>query len=56
MDIYILQCLNEDGKIEINGYFRYAINAEKARIRRDNYPENLKYEIKHEIIHTETED
>jgi len=50
MTIYELQCLNEDGNIESNGFFFYKKNAEKAKNKIDKYPCNAKYNIKQNII------
>ena len=56
MKLYKLECINEDGAIECNGYYINEENAEKACAEMDEYPMNKKYGIKQEIVEIETED
>ena len=56
MKLYRIECLNEDGHIECNGYFLQKENAEKACAEMDEYPMNKKYGIKQQIVEIETED
>jgi len=56
MKLYRLECLNEDGNIEENGYFLNKENAEKAKSDMDSWKRNGKYGIYQNIIEIETED
>ena len=56
MKLYKLECCDQYGNQEDNGYFINKKNAEKAKEEMDNYPMNTKYGIKQAIIEIETED
>lgn len=56
MKLYILQCGNEDGNTEVNGYYLSKENAEKEGAKMDEYPLNKKYGIIQQIVEIETED
>ena len=56
MKIYKLECLTEDGNIEVNGYFFNIENAEKKKDEIDQYPMNTRYGIKQSIIEIDTKD
>jgi hypothetical protein len=56
MKLYKLECLNEDGNIEENGYYFDRQNAELAKAEMDVYKMNTKYSIKQNIVQIETED
>ena len=56
MIFYRLECLNEDGDIEENGYFIKKENAELSKKEIDGYKRNIRYGIKQNIIEIETED
>ena len=56
MTFYKLECVNEDGNIEENGYFLKPENAEKAKVELDSCKINIKYGIKQHIITIQTED
>ena len=56
LKIYKVQCLNEDGQIEVNGYH---ISLESAEIQKkylDSDHRNKKYGIKQSIIEIKVED
>lgn len=56
MKLYRLECLNEDGDIECNGYYLNKENAELVKAEMDGYRMNTRYEIKQNIVEIETED
>ena len=56
MKLYKLECLNEDGHIEENGYYLDKKNAELAKAEMDGYKRNIKYGIKQNVVEIETED
>lgn len=56
MKFYRLQCLNEDGNIERNGYFLKRENAVKRKTEMDSWKMNTRYGIVQDIIEVETED
>lgn len=56
MKAYKLQCLNEDGMIESNGYYSTLEKAEKEKAEMDSWPMNTRYGIKQDIIEIEIED
>ena len=56
MKLYKLECLNEDGDFECNGYYINKENAEKACAEMDEYPMNKKYGIIQQIVEIETQD
>jgi len=56
MKLYRLECCDQDGNIEVNGYFLSNIHAEEQKQRMDLYPENIRYGIKQVVIEIETED
>ena len=56
MKLFKLECLNEDGDIEINGYFIYKENAALAKAKLDSDNRNTRYDIKQNIVEIETED
>ena len=56
MKLYKLECLNEDGDIEENGYYLNKENAELSKAEVDGYKMNMKYGIKQNIVEIETED
>ena len=56
MKFYKVECLTEDGYIEINGYYIDRKNAEAAKVEMDLWKRNKKYEIKQDIVEIETED
>lgn len=56
MKLYKLQCLNEDGNFESNGYFLKYENAEKRKKEMDSWKMNTRYDIIQNIIEIETED
>lgn len=51
--IYKIECLNQDGQIEINGHYRHKADAEMMAKKMDNYPENKRYNIIQMIIEIE---
>jgi hypothetical protein len=53
MIIYKLECLNEDGAIECNGYYEDKKDAEIAKKEVDEYPMNKRYGIKQNITEEE---
>lgn len=53
MTIYELSCLNEDGKIESNGFYRDKDDAESSKKVIDEFPMNVRYGIKQNIIEHE---
>lgn len=54
--LFKLECINEDGDIENNGYFLKRENAEKRKAEMDDWPGNKRYDIIQKIIEVETED
>ena len=56
MKLYKLECINEDGAIECNGYYINKENAEKAGAEKDEYPMNKKCGIIQQIVEIETQD
>jgi len=56
MKLYKLECLNEDGQIENNGYYIYKENANKAKRYLDCDRRNEIYGIKQNVIEIETKD
>lgn len=50
MIIYRVECLNEDGNIEINGHFLNKDDAERHKEMEDNLSTNKKYGIRQHII------
>ncbi len=56
MKLYKLECLNEDGQIENNGYYLKKENAENAKSEMDSWGGNISYGIVQNIIEIETED
>lgn len=56
MKIYKLECVNEDGQKEENGYFLHKENAEIFKREMDTWRMNSKYGIEQHIIEIETED
>ena len=52
----MLECLNEDGDIETNGYFIHKENAALAKAELDGDKRNTRYGIKQSIVEIETED
>ena len=56
MKLYKLECLNEDGNIECNGYYLNKQNAELDKAEMDKYRRNIKYDIKQHIVEIETKD
>jgi hypothetical protein len=51
--IYKLECLNEDGATECNGYYEDKEDAEIAKKEIDEYPMNKRYGIKQHIVEEE---
>lgn len=56
MKLYKLECWNQDGNLEDNGYFLFRENAEKAKLEMDNYPINKQYGIIQHIVEIYTQD
>jgi len=56
MKIYKLECTDQYGYLESNGYFINKGNAEHCKKLIDNYPQNKRYSIIQSIIEIETED
>jgi len=56
MKLYKLECYNEDGAYEENGYFLNYRNAMASKINMDNQPSNLKHNIKQQIKEIRTAD
>ena len=56
MKLYKLECYNEDGDHETNGYFINKENAEKAGKEMDEFPMNKKYGIIQQVVEIDTED
>lgn len=50
MIIYRVECVNEDGKLEINGHFLNKSDAEKHKQMEDNLSINKKYGISQDIV------
>lgn len=53
MIIYKLECTNEDGNIEDNGYFFKKEDAEICKEEHDNHPCNKKYGIIQHVVEIE---
>jgi hypothetical protein len=56
MKLWKLECYDQYGHHEDNGYFLNKENAKKAKKEHDNMPMNKRYGIKQHIIEIETED
>ena len=50
MKIYELRCINQDGQTETNGFYRYLIDAQGAKIQMDKLKENTRYGIEQSIL------
>lgn len=53
MIIYKLECTNQHGEIESNGYFLSEKHAEICKEEHDNHPCNKKYDIIQHIVEIE---
>lgn len=53
MKSYKLECLNEDGDLETNGYFLKLEMAKKEKSKLDFEPHNKKFRIKQNIVEIE---
>jgi hypothetical protein len=56
MKLYKLECYDQYGNYECNGYYLIIENAKEVKKEHDNYKSNLKYGIKQMIVEIETED
>ena len=56
MILYILECWNQYGTRETNGYYLDINNAQKRKEELDSYPENKKHGIEQYILPIQTED
>ena len=56
MKFYKIECLNQDGHIECNGYFCNKHIAEDVAKELNNFTINKIYGIVNEVIEIETED
>lgn len=54
--IYRLECVNEDGNLECNGYYFNRAIAEKEGKKMDEYPMNKKYSIIQKVVEIEMDD
>lgn len=56
MKLYRLECIDQYGIFEINGYFIYEENAKQRKNELDSHKENKRYGIEQNIVEIETED